>query len=275
VNPKRHRRDESDDRIFQKKSLGQVFLNTDQPIHKIIDILTSHKIDTVVEIGPGAGILTRALGAAKIHTLAIEKDDRFAERVMDAVEPEHRSYIQVLNEDVLKFDLGAWLVKQTSKNIAVIGNIPYNISSPIVLWVLPHITKLKLAMFMVQLEFAKRVVAKHNIKDYSSLSVYCQLRADCRFEFEVPRGCFTPVPKVDSAVMTLTPKAEPTADDATLLQTEKICRGAFLLRRKKLRNGVKPFLSGKNEADCPVSLDQRAENLTPLDFVALTRFLRR
>ena len=259
--------------ITQKKSLGQVFLNTDWPVKKMVEQLVSFDIKRVIEIGPGNGILTMALAEAGIHVTAVEKDDRFAERLQGLVKDDPRKLIDVENIDVTKFDLGAWIKRTGGAKCAVVGNIPYNISTPIIMWVLPELHHLEAAMFMVQLEFGQRVVSAPDTKDYGSLSVYCQLRAVCDFNFKVEKTCFTPVPKVDSAVITLRPRPEAVASEKQLQMTETICRVAFTQRRKKLRNGVKPFMGVLSETDCPIDLNRRAETLTPQDFVTLAGFL--
>lgn len=141
------------------------------------------------------------------------------------------------------------------------------------MWLLPHLHLLNGSIFMVQLEFAQRVVAAPGGKDYGSLSVYCQLRAKCEFNFKVEKTCFTPIPKVDSAVMTLRSRHDEPAPGKLLQYTETICRVAFTQRRKKLRNSVKPFMRGRPDEDCPLDLNRRAETLSPEDFIKLAAFL--
>jgi len=266
----RHKQKFDDSQPRQKKSLGQVFLHDDWPVRRVVEIVQDWKATEVIEIGPGGAILTNALSNAGIDTTAIEKDDRFAERVANAAIPG----VEVVNQDVLEFDLGAWIdrVTKSGKRAAVVGNIPYNISSPIVMWVLPHINRLAGATFLVQLEFAERLAAKPSTKDYGSLSVYTQLRANTRLDCEVGREFFTPVPKVDSAIVVMEPRMDQPAPEM-LKKIESVARAAFHQRRKKLRNAVKPFLSGRNEADCPVDLNRRPETLTLDEFAELARFL--
>jgi len=263
--------------IRQNKSLGQVFLNTDWPVKRIVEQAVAMGIERVIEIGPGNGILTLALADAGIHVTAIEKDTRFAERLITITDSDIRQKIDVVNQDVLKFDLNAWIHKSKQKNqnikLGVLGNIPYNISTPIVMWALPSLKDLVATVLMVQLEFAQRIVSAPDSKAYGSLSVFCQLRAICDFNFEVGKNCFTPVPKVDSAVITLRHRPKPAATEQQLNLTETICRVAFTLRRKKLRNGVKPFMGSLDEKDCPIDLNRRAETLSPQDFVELAGFL--
>lgn len=262
-------------RIAQRKSLGQVFLNTDWPVKRVTEQLTDLNVRRVLEIGPGNGILTEALAAAGIKVTAIEKDDRFAERLSERIKRGELSGVEVMNQDILKVDLQKWVQENHHETLAIVGNIPYNISTPIVMWALPQLAHLKAAVLMVQLEFAQRLSAACDTKDYGSLSVYCQLRAFCDFNFKVDKACFNPIPKVDSAVITLRPRPEPLANDATLQYTETICRIVFTQRRKKLRNTIKPFLKSSDDTDCPIDLNRRPETLTPTDFIQLTKFLFR
>ena len=261
-------------KIYQKKSLGQVFLNTDWPVKCVVEKMKSWGVNRVMEIGPGNGILTIALLQAGFKVTAVEKDTRFAERLPDAVDPGLRGKLEVRNEDILKVNLPEWIEIGTraGEKSAVVGNIPYNISSPILLWVLPWIKGLTGVQMMVQLEFAQRLAASADTKNYGSLSVYLQLRSIVEFDCKVGREFFTPVPNVDSALFSLRPRDDmPPAD--VLKRTETVTRVSFTQRRKKLRNGVKPFLGDKSEEDCPIDLNRRAETLTPAEFIQLADFL--
>jgi 16S rRNA (adenine1518-N6/adenine1519-N6)-dimethyltransferase len=268
-----NKRYQDDTRIIQKKRLGQVFLNTDWPVNKVVEQLTDLGIKRVLEIGPGNGILTEALSRSGIIVTAVEKDERFATRMMGLIDAGHIHNIEIVNTDILDFDLNSWIQKKPNIPCGVVGNIPYNISTPIIMWLLPHLNQINAAVFMVQLEFAQRVVSAPDSKDYGSLSVYCQLRAKCDFNFKVEKSCFSPVPKVDSAVITLRPRHDEPATGKLLQFTETICRIAFTQRRKKLRNSVKPFMRGRSDDDCPLDLNRRAETLSPEDFVRLAAFL--
>ena len=259
--------------ITQKKSLGQIFLNTDWPVNRVVEQALELGMRRVIEIGPGNGILTGALAKAGIHVTALEKDDRFAERMKALIESGGLTNVDIVNVDVLQFDLAAWIKEGGSTPCGVLGNIPYNISTPIIMWMLPHLSGLQGAIFMVQLEFAQRIAAAPDNKNYGSLSVYCQLRSHCDFNFKVEKTCFTPVPKVDSAVMTFRPRSDKPAPGKLLQYTETVCRIAFTQRRKKLRNGVRPFMRDRSEDECPVDLNRRAETLTPDDFIRLAAFL--
>lgn len=265
---RRNRRDP----LFQKKSLGQVFLRTDWPVIRMVEKAKALKLERVLEIGPGNGILTRELLGAGLSVTAVEKDDRFAEKMADyARELADPSQLTVINEDILKFDWEAWL-SQSKARTAVIGNIPYNISTPIMLRGLAHFNSLAALMFMTQLEFAARVAARHNTKDYGSLTVFAQLRAEVSLEFTVPRTCFQPVPKVDSAVLLLTPSRDRYPEDL-LNHVESLTRHAFTQRRKKLRNSIRQFIEGIDEQAIPMDLDRRADSLSPGEFLELTKVI--
>jgi len=258
----------------QKKSLGQVFLRTDWPVQRVVERMRSWKVRRVIEIGPGGGILTRALLAADLKVTAIEKDDRFADTLIEydrLREDDQPGILEVVNQDVLKYDLAAWL-GSSGEPAAVIGNIPYNISSPILLWALPYLNSLKGIDFLTQLEFAQRLASSVGSKSYGSLSVYTQLRAKVELECKVDRTCFSPVPNVDSALVSLMPRQD-VIDPKLAKNVEQVTRAAFNQRRKKLRNSMKVFLTDSIDVDqCPVDLTRRPDSLRPDEFVAMAQF---
>jgi len=259
--------------IRQKKSFGQVFLTQDWPCRKLVDLLEDKKIKKAIEIGPGGGILTKALLERKISVSAIEKDDRFAEALegvcSQAINDDVK--LDINNIDVLRFNLGAWIDEQSLRT-GVCGNIPYNISSSVMMWVLPNIRKLEKAVFMVQKEFAERVTAKPSTKAYGSLTVFSQLRAKVEFEFHVEREIFSPVPKVDSAVMSFEALDE-TYSDWDLKKTELLTKTAFSQRRKKMRNSIGKFISEMDESDLGIDLNRRPDSITPLEYLGLSRII--
>ncbi len=260
--------------LRQKKSLGQVFLKTDWPVQRMVQKLEELRIERVLEIGPGGGVLTRGLLELGLDVLAVEKDDRFAAKLQEyaAARPAgSKGKLEIVNADILKFDWEQWIAASGARS-AVVGNIPYNISSPLLLRGLTAMKNLSAMMFMTQLEFAQRVIARPNTKDFGSLTVFAQLRAEITMEFKVERSCFQPVPKVDSAVILVQPRRDPLPDDV-LLQAEQVTRVAFTQRRKKLRNSVKQFLGETGEAGCPIDLERRADALAPREFVQLAEFL--
>lgn len=261
--------------IRQKKSLGQVFLKEEWPCVKMVEALQKENITHVLEIGPGAGVLTKHLLKAGFHVTSVEKDTRFADlltsRKQEFLEGTSGSF-EIINQDFLRFDLESWLGGKKT-GVAVCGNIPYNISTPILRLILPYLGRLSFVSFLVQLEFAERVAAKAKTEEYGSLSVFCQLRSVPKLEFVVKKTCFTPVPKVDSAVLSLKPHLEMESPEV-LLKTEMVTRQAFTQRRKMLSNSISPFL--KPETDIQslgVPLTVRAETLDPSAWVRLAKAL--
>ena len=254
--------------LKQKKSLGQVFLREDWPCRKITEFLIQQGVKSVLEIGPGGGALTGELLASGFSVAAVEKDQRFADKLSDYWAA-NRSF-EIHREDILRFDLKQW-IDQTPGPKAICGNVPYNISSAILHRLLPHLGDVKGMIFMFQEEFALRAASRYGTKSYGSLSVFCQLRARTNLEFKVPRFCFQPVPKVDSAVVSFLPPFEKKSPEE-LSQIESITRMAFSQRRKKLSNSLSTILKGIDDSRVPVDLDRRCETLSPEEFANLAEF---
>ncbi|MCL4123946.1 UNVERIFIED_CONTAM: hypothetical protein GTU68_042037 [Idotea baltica] len=235
-----------------KKSLGQNFLQDENIIQKIVNLANIKKDDTVVEIGPGLGALTRHLLLKSDSVNVIEYDS------------------SIFNADFLKFD-----VNQISKNkLKLVGNLPYNISSPILFKVIEHQDKIIDAHFMLQKEMVDRISSKPNTKVYGRISVILQYHFECSNILKVPPEVFHPQPKVDSAILRLKPRT-----DKPILKNhvffEKIVKQSFAQRRKTLHNNLKDIFKELNIdiEKLPVDTRLRAENLSVDDFVALANFL--
>lgn len=258
--------------IKQRKSLGQVFLKDEWPCDKIVDVLKSNGVETVLEIGPGGAALTNRLIDAGFKVTSVEKDDRFAERLKnleDIANVDGQDRFKVVNEDILRFNIEAW-VKSSQGKIAICGNIPYNISTPILNSIFPVLDHIQIAVLMVQKEFGERVASDANSKVYGSLSIYAQLRSRVTLEFLVERYCFSPVPAVDSVVISFKAKQNK-FEDWLLKKTETLTRNAFSQRRKKLSNSIGKLIEGIEPGELGVDLNRRAETLTPQEFIDLAR----
>ncbi len=262
--------------IYQKRSLSQVFLKESWPCEEIAEILVREGVSSVLEIGPGSGALTKELLARGLHVFAIEKDERFVTYLREELAPiyeEKGVTLEVLHEDILQFDLKTFL--SDNKDVqAVVGNITYSISTPIVFHILPEISKIKKAVLLVQLEFAERLASEPGKKSYGSLSVYTQLRSQICFEFVVEKESFVPVPKVDSAVISFSSKNFIHSQEV-LQKVEKLTKVAFSQRRKKLSNALKPFLTSMPEANITIDLTRRPDTVSPEEFVDLARMFFR
>lgn len=254
----------------QTKRLSQVFLNTSWPCEEVSQTLLKQDVSSVLEIGPGEGILTENLLSHGFKVSSIEKDGRFANFLGKKFQKNiDEGHLTITNDDILLYDFSSWHV--AASNAAICGNIPYNISSDIMHWLLPKLPTIKLAVFLVQLEFAERLASSPSQKSYGSLSVFTQLRANVSLLAKVPRTDFNPPPKVDSALIAFYPRQQ-TEESEVLSKVEELTKLAFSQRRKKISNALKePFsqLAGKHNFD----LSRRPENLSPAEYVTLAKML--
>ena len=214
------------------KKFGQNFLTQPAIAHNIVKALNINKGDTVIEIGPGPGVLSENIISLKPQKyLAIEIDKRWAEDLS----AKFGDYISIINTDFLQWDLAPIL--QENDPIKIIGNIPYNITSPILFRLLDHFSKLDSAVVMMQKEVAKRIVSNSGTKEYGILSILMQTFADVEYLFDVGRKNFNPVPKVDSAVIKFK-FFKSISGIENLKLYRQIVRGTFNYRRKMLRNSI-------------------------------------
>ncbi|MEZ4702416.1 MAG: 16S rRNA (adenine(1518)-N(6)/adenine(1519)-N(6))-dimethyltransferase RsmA [Rhodothermales bacterium] len=254
--------------IQPNKRLGQHFLHDRNLQLKIVHALRADAGARVVEIGPGTGALTTHLAERFERFLAIEVDER-AVAYLDETLPG----VDVRHVDVLKVDWPA-VAAEGAGPLHVIGNLPYNITSPIVFDLLDHDALFAEAVLMMQREVAERLVAGPGSKTYGILSVLVQLQADAELLFNVSRNVFFPKPDVESSVVRLTfrrHEALAAGDEVSFLRT--VVRTAFNQRRKTLRNSLRALTSARG-VELPESVaGLRPETLSPADFVALARHL--
>lgn len=227
--------------------LGQHFLRDVRYAERAIDAADLRPEDTILEVGPGKGVLTRLLAARAARVIAIELDDALA----DALSIER---VEVVRGDAAQVPLPRF--------DACVSNLPYQISSPFLFRLLEQ--EFRVAVLMVQKEFADRLVAKPGGGDYGRLSVSAQRRADVEMVARVPPGAFDPPPRVDSALVRLRPRPAPFDVPPNY---DGVVERAFAQRRKKLANAL-------GARDVPYG-DQRAEELTPEQFAEVARHLRR
>lgn len=230
---------------------------------KIVSELKAGADNSVIEIGPGTGALTRWLVEKYSHLTAIEIDSQ----ICDLLRSDFPG-LEILHEDISGFD---WQKLKDEAPLHVIGNIPYYITSPILFSLLDNRNIMDEAVLMIQKEVASRLVAVPSTKDYGILSVQFQLFTSIELCFTVPRHVFHPVPKVDSAVIRLCfNKQDPLCETNVL---RRLIRTAFNQRRKKLRNALKPVMREGAEIPADFDLNRRAEELHPEEFVTLTNLL--
>lgn len=250
------------------KRFGQNYLHDNNIIQKIIEEFSPNKNDIILEIGPGKGALTKFLsGKAKVF-YAVEID----KRVIDDLKNNFPDVI-FINQDFLALDLkGNKFIDFNSigQKLRVIGNIPYNITSPILFKLIENRDLISDTLLMTQFEVAKRIVAKPNTKDYGILSVLVGYFATPEFCFKVSRNVFNPKPNVDSAIIKIDFNQNKIANinDELFIKVVKACFGN---RRKTLKNSLNNSdLINVDVTKIPFDLSKRAEQLEIKDFIYLT-----
>jgi 16S rRNA (adenine1518-N6/adenine1519-N6)-dimethyltransferase len=236
-----------------RKRFGQHFLHERRVLERIVESLAPANDDFIVEIGPGEGALTRALLERVGRIEVIELDRDLAAGLKD-------DRIKVHQGDALEFDFG-----QFPLGMRVVGNLPYNISTPLLFHLARYAQRVRDMHFMLQLEVVERMVAAPSTPEYGRLSVALQARFRMKKLFNVSKGAFRPPPKVESAVVLLEPLAQLLEIDGELL------RRAFSARRKTLRNALPEV----DFAALGIDPGLRPENLSALDYERITRSISR
>lgn len=217
--------------VFAKKSLGQHFLIDPEVVSQIIGALDLRETDTVLEIGPGGGVLTLPLVKTGAQVVAVELDRRLAPRLAEALS--QYTNCRILEADILQIDPRALNLDK----IALVGNLPYNISTPVIDWILAHHEVIDRAVLMMQKEVGERVVSPPGKRARSTISLLVSLHYDGEIVCTVPPRAFRPVPKVDSAVVRFRRHGRDygIADPARF---EKFVRFCFAGKRKSLLNNL-------------------------------------
>ncbi|MBM4181421.1 MAG: 16S rRNA (adenine(1518)-N(6)/adenine(1519)-N(6))-dimethyltransferase RsmA [Betaproteobacteria bacterium] len=248
-----------------KKSLGQHFLVDGHYIGRIVAAIRPQAGDRMVEIGPGPGALTRPLLETLEHLHVVELDRDMVTR-LEAEFPAGRLIIH--RADALRFPF-----HELGSDLRVVGNLPYNISSPLLFHLAEHAAAIRDMVFMLQKEVVDRMVAAPGTPDYGRLSVMLQARFRVEKLFIVPPGAFRPPPKVDSAIVRLLPlPAEGVPYQDAALFSEVVAR-AFGQRRKTLRNTLKGLVDDALFAGLGIDPGRRGETLSVAQFAALANRL--
>lgn len=248
-------------RHVPRKRFGQHFLVDESVIAAIMAAIAVSRADSIVEIGPGLEALTRPLAAAVEHLHVIEIDRDIAARLRGAYP---RERVTVHEGDALAFDFA-----RLGPGLRVVGNLPYNISTPLLFHLQGYSASIRDIHVMLQKEVVDRMVAAPSTSEYGRLSVMLQYRFEMERLLEVPAGACRPAPRVESAVVRMIPYARlpHAARDDTWLG--KIVAAAFAHRRKTLRNGLKGYFTGAELERLGIDAGLRAQDLGVADFVRL------
>jgi 16S rRNA (adenine1518-N6/adenine1519-N6)-dimethyltransferase len=261
------------------KLLGQHFLTDQGIIRQIIEKTGFGKSDDVLEIGPGMGALTIPLAREVNSITAIEKDIRMVNHLRQKLEQNNIGNVTIVNNDILKVDFEA-LAGERKNKIKVIGNLPYNISSPFLERLIINKKFFSRAYFMLQYEFAQRLSSNPGTRDYGAITVMTQYESSITRLFKVENDAFSPIPKVGSMVISIdleTPHPVRAKDDEVF---ELVVRGAFAQRRKTIKNSLK-VISDHYDNDriataldkCNIDHSRRAETLSLDEFICLADIL--
>jgi len=247
-----------------RKRFGQHFLTDSAIIEGIVDAINPQAGDPMVEIGPGLAALTQPLveRLGKLNVIELDRDL--------AVRLREHPHLNVIESDVLRVDFTQLAATLNVPKLRVVGNLPYNISSPILFHLLEHVNVVQDQHFMLQKEVIDRMVATPSNGDYSRLSVMLQWRYDMEDVLFVPPESFDPPPRVDSAVVRMVPLAEPPQIDVKLM--EEMVKTAFSQRRKLLRHTLGRWLEARNFAG-HFDVQRRAEEVPVAEYVALVQSL--
>ena len=254
-----------------RKRFGQNFLHDQNIIQRIINSIAVKDDQHIVEIGPGKGALTEHLvqRCKQLDVIELDRD------LIPILEQQFASYnnFTIHNADALQFDFSSLLPQTNSaEKIRLVGNLPYNISTPLIFHLLDNVHIVDDMHFMLQKEVVERLTAQPGSKIYGRLSILVQYLCHAQQLFIVPPGAFTPAPKIDSAIIQLTPRVEKIGlNEVKLEDLSFIAKSAFSQRRKTLRNNLKNILNDEQIMQCDIDPSRRAETLTINEFVMLSQ----
>lgn len=252
-------------KIQAKKRFGQNFLRDERIVQQILYALDIHPDDHIVEIGPGMGALTQKLIKQTNRLTAIEIDRDLIGYLNIQQLLEEQSF-ELIEADALTVDYSRW-----EGAVRVVGNLPYNISTPLIFHLLGYLGHIRDMYFMLQKEVVERICAEPGNKTYGRLSVMCQYYCQADHLFDVPPEAFHPQPKIDSAVVRLIPHRAALFGEVPRDALEKLVAQSFSTRRKTIANNLKPILSRQDLTDLNIDPGLRPEQLEICQFVQLTQ----
>lgn len=248
-----------------RKRFGQNFLHDDYIIDKIVSAIAPKQEDNLVEIGPGLGALTEPVAEIVDHFTVVELDRDLAARLR--THPFLNKKLTIVEQDALKFDFGQ--LCESGQKLRVFGNLPYNISTPLMFHLFKFSEHIQDMHFMLQHEVVKRLCATHGDKLYGRLSVMAQYYCSAVPVVMVPPSAFKPAPKVDSTVVRLTPHRQPRVPLKSIESLQLVVTAAFNQRRKTIRNSLKNLLDEQQIITLNINPESRAEKLSLEEFAKL------
>lgn len=252
-----------------KKHFGQHFLSDQAVVERIVAVLAPKAGEHLIEIGSGQGALTLPVlrKAKQLEVIELDRD------VLPELRSrcDHAGDLTVHLADVLTVDFSA--LRQDKRPLRVFGNLPYNISTPLIFHLIHHFNVISDMVFMVQKEVADRLCAVPNNGDYGRLSVMAQYHAKIQAAFDVPPSAFFPPPRVQSSVIRITPHAKLPVKALSEKILSDVVRDAFNQRRKTIRNSLHKLIPDSAWEELNIPREMRAENLAVGDFVAIANYL--
>lgn len=249
-----------------RKRFGQNFLHDHNIIDNILSYIQLSESQHWVEIGPGMGALTEHLLREKVRLDVVELDRDLVSHLQNKFD--RFDNLTIHSADALKFDFSA--LASSNKKLRIIGNLPYNISTPLMFHLLNNADSIEDMHFMLQKEVVDRICAEPGSKKYGRLSVMMQYYCDTEFLFDIPPESFEPAPKVMSAIVKLTPHQNPPVAINDIKYLQKVVTQAFSQRRKTIRNSLKKLISEEQINALDIDPTLRAESLTLEDFAQLS-----
>jgi 16S rRNA (adenine1518-N6/adenine1519-N6)-dimethyltransferase len=252
-----------------RKRFGQNFLFDEMIIGKIVSAIDPQPADNLVEIGPGLGAITEPVAELSGHLTVVELDKDLAQRLIE--HPFLGPKLTVNQGDAMTFDFASLV--NDEKKLKVFGNLPYNISTPLLFHLFEFADHIEHMHFMLQKEVVKRMVAEPGSKTFGRLSVMTQYYCHAMPVIEVPPECFKPAPKVDSAVIRLIPKKPEQRTAKSVKILNNVCLEAFNQRRKTLRNSLSNLLTAEELTSIGIDITMRAERLSLQQFIDIANWI--
>lgn len=256
-----------------RKRFGQNFLHDQDVIHNIVAAINPKNGQFLLEIGPGLGALTEPVAENIDHLTVVELDRDLAERLRH--HPFLNSKLTVIEQDALQFNFRDYFAEHLAENqrVRVFGNLPYNISTPLMFHLFKFHDLVEDMHFMLQKEVVKRLCAAPNSKAYGRLTIMAQYYCQVMPVLDVPPSAFKPAPKVDSAVVRLVPHKVLPYPVKDIYWLNRVTAAAFNQRRKTLRNALSTLFSAEQLEALGIALTARAENLSLADYAKLANWL--